>query len=194
MLWKLRYLDLAILIGISVWIGAEPRTVEPYVGFLVAFGAYIALDVKEQADRSQRSHDRMLFVEFVQTLPAKSMREIEMQDFAGFHATSMMRPLQRFRSDWNDVLHEFECKDLESKRKHLRTCVEEFLNFHAANTWSLVDNDMRRIPPEWVAEQAQRYRDVVVRLNGLDDAMQACYKDLVRLGRKKLGGLEVSKG
>lgn len=131
--------------------------------------------------------DQGVYLAIVRLLPyAGPMGLLDHHDFGAPFHTSLFDELDRFVTESEAPTMEFIDADLEGMRVALAESVAKFAHYLSLNTWRLGEK-MQSVPSEWQDNKPEHFDKVVRTLNAMSTDAVACYKTLVREGRRRLG-------
>jgi hypothetical protein len=111
---------------------------------------------------------------------------------AGSFDVRKLDQLDVFLHDWNDPEHEFLDPELENKRKHLHTLINDYYKCIGCYTFPK-NMHVQEVPDEWEREQPKKYQDARKELHDFADQIATTHADLVRTARRTLGVDELPK-
>ena len=160
--------------------------IEPIGTFISALVTLVLLEMGSGQDGGLEA-DRENIKLFIENLPSngETIQFLSLHGKGDAFADRHLSVLGRFSEEWSVPEREFHDSELEQKRAEIVNLVTSFMDVASVNTW-LLNNDMRRVPAEWMYEQPQRWKEVVDQLSSLSREIVIVHKDLIRLARQNL--------
>lgn len=142
----------------------------------------------DELERAPEDHDRSVFKEFFELLPAERGDIKFLQEFwhPKRHHRDDFGDLRDFHHNWSkNPNREFLNGDVEAKRQKFAAALDAFFGKKASNMFvSPADPEFFEIPPEWEATDPDRYRSVREEISRLADVVIESYIELVRTARQ----------
>jgi len=134
--------------------------------------------------------DKVIYEKLTKVLPWQgSLSFLSTNNFAGFSfQLDALNDLNNFLDLNNAPAFEFIDSDLEGAKSNLESEITYFLQLIDQNTFPTTHNiRLYHVPPEWETENNEHFNKIVNEIHTASQTIYTLYKDLLRMGRRKLG-------